>query len=116
MPSKNPSFIPSLGPTLTAAPTPCQDDLTYTSRLGFECLFHANYDCGRLVIAGYTLEEVDELLVRCQKSYDSCWLFEPPSELPSTVPSMIPSSLPSLLPSYIPSSTSSEWPSTLPSS
>jgi len=48
-----------------------------------------------MVIAGYTVDEVNDLTIRCKKSCVACYLSKAPSEFPSSVPSLAPTYLPS---------------------
>eukprot|EP00588_Corethron_pennatum_P003015 CAMPEP_0194297804 /NCGR_PEP_ID=MMETSP0169-20130528/59808_1 /TAXON_ID=218684 /ORGANISM="Corethron pennatum, Strain L29A3" /LENGTH=1196 /DNA_ID=CAMNT_0039047711 /DNA_START=302 /DNA_END=3892 /DNA_ORIENTATION=- len=114
LPTKYPTRRPTISPTM--APTSCEDDFTYRSRFGFACNIHSHSVCSKMNKAGFTLKEVDELIHRCRKSCDSCWLSANPSDVPSIVPSMVPSMLPSYEPSAHLTSTPTSLPSSLPNS
>jgi len=104
---------------LSGAPTPCQDDATYRSPYGFACHVYSANSCSAMSEVGFIRSEVEELLTRCKKSCNTCWLSEVPSSFPSTVipsdkPSLVPTNLPTLLPSNSPSNLPNDSPSTLP--
>jgi len=108
LPSKSPTKAPSENPTMM--PTPCEDDTTYKSRFGFGCHIHSLSVCSKMNKVGFTVEEINELLERCKKSCDMCWLSQIPSEIPSNVPNSPKTSPPSLSLTISPSIISSSFP------
>jgi len=101
---------------------PCEDDVTYRSRYGFPCLMYSATTCSRMVEVGFTLEQVNDLIIRCRKSCGSCMLpTKPPSSLlskeivlSSNFPSKVPSNAPSIIPSISFFLASSDRPSSQP--
>lgn len=88
-PNNNPSQVPSEYPTL--APTPCLDDNTYTSRYGLKCGDYSQRPCSEMHNTGFSLLEVEELIMRCKKTCNNCQLSRNPSGLPSTTDTIISS-------------------------
>ena len=128
-PSSDPSVFPTDSPSVSPTYDPyecddpeCQDDPTYSSHLGLNCLAHARFDCTGMHAIGYSTENVFVLINSCPCSCNircNIWTREP-SGLPSTVPTVTfsPSESLSDHPSHLPSSTPtlSLMPSSAPTS
>eukprot|EP00588_Corethron_pennatum_P005279 CAMPEP_0194301276 /NCGR_PEP_ID=MMETSP0169-20130528/61706_1 /TAXON_ID=218684 /ORGANISM="Corethron pennatum, Strain L29A3" /LENGTH=773 /DNA_ID=CAMNT_0039051507 /DNA_START=578 /DNA_END=2899 /DNA_ORIENTATION=- len=122
--SVSPSTRPSATPTETGSPTSpsqspttCDDDETYSSRHGLDCLVFSHTVCGRMDNVGFSVQELAELIDRCKKSCGYC-PSDPsgsPSGVPFASPSFYPSSRLSFQPSLKPSSRPSLRPSLQPS-
>jgi len=86
-PNNNPSQLPSEYPTLV--PTPCIDDNTYTSRYALKCSDYSQKPCSEMHNNDFSLEEVEELMMRCKKTCNNCQLSRNPSMWPSTTDTVI---------------------------
>ena len=105
-PSGSPSDSPTHAPYECDDPE-CQDDSTYSSHLGLNCLAHARFDCRGMHAIAYSKEDMFLLINSCPCSCNircNTWTREP-----SGVPSMVPTA------TFSPSDTHSNQPSDLPS-
>lgn len=78
-PTRIPSFIPSLFspylpstfPTLSLAPTSCQDNPNFINK-GFSCPFFSKMPCEKLESIGYSKREIIDIIYSCKKSCGYC--------------------------------------------